>query len=492
MVNTVQAKVVDVNEGKTSGRKITRIFDELYDLEGFQHPGGENALSMAFGRDVTELFHTSHQFVDQAKLKQVLQKYKYTETGPSAVVIPANGVYNWKETLESDFYKELRQLTDPIFARYGTKQSWYRSLEIAIMFLLLIWQYGQFAQGYWYTIFTFPTFIWLIAVNVAHDAGHFAVSHTPLINDLFFQLMNFNTSTFYWNHQHVIGHHNFPNVPYMDPDIYTVKLFRHSKFDPLIPAHKNQTLVYMLLASIRMPLSYLLQTYRLYLCKDFLGFFPLATSSLCNKQMMLWQTVIILSIFHILPFLFHGLTWKGVCFAFVPHMVFSWHYIINVSFNHQHPLNDEGFHTNFYIHQIITGHNVDVSTWWNYWVYLYSGGLCYQIEHHLFPTVNHCHLWRIRPIVQALCAKYGIVYNISPSMWTAWRGFIDHMEKMTTCDATKTTAAANGKVDQQEVLQSVTDEKSRDEYLRQLLLSKTPPTNVRSNIRQLNKLKKQN
>jgi fatty acid desaturase len=38
------------------------------------------------------------------------------------------------------------------------------------------------------------------------------------------------------------------------------------------------------------------------------------------------------------------------------------------------------------------------------------GGLNYQIEHHLFPTMPRANLRRVRPIVREYCAEYGIPY----------------------------------------------------------------------------------
>ena len=31
-----------------------------------------------------------------------------------------------------------------------------------------------------------------------------------------------------------------------------------------------------------------------------------------------------------------------------------------------------------------------------------------QIEHHMFPCINHCHLPALQPKVEALCLKHGV------------------------------------------------------------------------------------
>ena len=52
-----------------------------------------------------------------------------------------------------------------------------------------------------------------------------------------------------------------------------------------------------------------------------------------------------------------------------------------------------------------------------------------QIEHHLFPSVNHCHLRKLAPYIKALCIKHNIHYNVSPGMVTAVIKYIDHLRK---------------------------------------------------------------
>lgn len=57
-------------------------------------------------------------------------------------------------------------------------------------------------------------------------------------------------------------------------------------------------------------------------------------------------------------------------------------------------------------------------------------GLNLQIEHHLFPSVNHCHLHALVPHVKELCKKYNVNYPESPSMWEALQKHVDHLYDM--------------------------------------------------------------
>jgi fatty acid desaturase len=57
--------------------------------------------------------------------------------------------------------------------------------------------------------------------------------------------------------------------------------------------------------------------------------------------------------------------------------------------------------------QVTTTRNVDDT----FFVGWFMGGLHYQIEHHLFPFVPRHSLHKVRPLVEALCAKHGVKYH---------------------------------------------------------------------------------
>lgn len=48
---------------------------------------------------------------------------------------------------------------------------------------------------------------------------------------------------------------------------------------------------------------------------------------------------------------------------------------------------------------------------YNAWVDWFMGGLNYQIEHHLFPSMPRHNLGKIQPSIKALCRKHGLPYE---------------------------------------------------------------------------------
>ena len=58
------------------------------------------------------------------------------------------------------------------------------------------------------------------------------------------------------------------------------------------------------------------------------------------------------------------------------------------------------------------------------------GGLNFQIEHHLFPTVRHTHYAAIAPIVARNCRLFGVRYTIQPSLRAALHSHFIHIRAM--------------------------------------------------------------
>lgn len=54
------------------------------------------------------------------------------------------------------------------------------------------------------------------------------------------------------------------------------------------------------------------------------------------------------------------------------------------------------------------------------------GGLNYQIEHHLFPSLPRPHLRKIQPLVAAHCVTVGIPYT-QTGLWTAYCDVVSHL-----------------------------------------------------------------
>jgi fatty acid desaturase len=77
--------------------------------------------------------------------------------------------------------------------------------------------------------------------------------------------------------------------------------------------------------------------------------------------------------------------------------------------------------------QILTSANWGTNN--PFWL-LISGGLNYQIEHHLFPSISHIHYPLISQITKQTCQEFNIPYNEYPTFRAIFLDFIRHLYRM--------------------------------------------------------------
>ena len=83
------------------------------------------------------------------------------------------------------------------------------------------------------------------------------------------------------------------------------------------------------------------------------------------------------------------------------------------------PTIDENGRMDFFREQVITSRNVTGPVLVDFWY----GGLNYQIEHHLFPTMPRNNLRKVKPIVEQFCRERGVPYHEANLFASYWEGF---------------------------------------------------------------------
>ena len=140
-VNDVEVEI-EFKEKSQYSLPFTMIHGDIYDLTEFKHPGGKVAIELAYGRDATEMFESMHALCDKKKLSAILQKYKVITKGRQDIVktyIQPSGVFDWKETLESNFTKELQDFAK-MTLKAGDKINTTKFFEIGIKCYLFLLQ----------------------------------------------------------------------------------------------------------------------------------------------------------------------------------------------------------------------------------------------------------------------------------------------------------------------------------------------------------------
>ncbi len=100
----------------------------------------------------------------------------------------------------------------------------------------------------------------------------------------------------------------------------------------------------------------------------------------------------------------------GLAFAFLGVQLGVFGVYMGASFAPNHKgmaIIPEDSRLDFLSKQVLTSRNISGGTWMS----MLMGGLNYQIEHHLFPSMPRPHLLRARRLVRAHCAERGVPYT---------------------------------------------------------------------------------
>ena len=117
---------------------------------------------------------------------------------------------------------------------------------------------------------------------------------------------------------------------------------------------------------------------------------------------------------------------QAVLFALIHHMVFGLHLGSVFAPNHKGmEMPDDDSNWGHLDKQVLTSRNVNgglVTDWM-------MGGLNYQIEHHLFPSMPRANLRFAQPIVRAYCERIGMPY-VSTGLIESYRLGLRHMHEV--------------------------------------------------------------
>ena len=173
---------------------MTRIHGRYYDLTNFKHPGGPIPIGLVDGRDGTELFESHHLFTSR-DMQGILSAYEVEDH----LEIACSGVYDWQATKSDPFTLELHEAARKVLGK-DIKATRSRQLLILVMLLVALTQVYGFARGDWFSILTMPLAVWVFAVNVFHDASHFALSRSSVVNDLGTEIGFMFSTPYVWYH----------------------------------------------------------------------------------------------------------------------------------------------------------------------------------------------------------------------------------------------------------------------------------------------------
>lgn len=353
---------------------------------------------------------------------------------PNSPIKPVKRI-KFSTSNDMDFVRTLRQRVDAYFEQASTERTanWRMVLKTVALLGLYLIPYALVVTG----MVSNPWALFLlwvlmafgmagIGMSIMHDANHGAYSKNPEMNKWIGYLINIvGGSAFVWKIQHNILHHSYTNIDGHDGDIDTGGILRLSPETKPRFIHRFQFIYAWFL--------YGLMTLNWATFKDFKQFIEFKVRGLAakGKGVFAWQftrmTAAKLAYYTfmlVLPFIFSPVAW-WVTLLFFLAMHFIAGVILSSIFQSAHvmpeveyPKPDEAgkMDTNWFVHQLRTTCNFSPRSRVFSW---FVGGLNYQIEHHLFPTVSHVHYRNLSAIVQRTAKEYGLPYYVYGNFFSA-------------------------------------------------------------------------
>ena len=410
---------------------------KVYDITKFipRHPGG-SLIFVKPGGDVTQLFHSYHPDY----VRKVLDKFhigELLEADRTKTVTYSEEKCEFYEACKervATYFKENK--LDP---RYSTSMYIKTALILGTLFLSYMATFYYTSSLLLALLFgvVFGTCKAEVGVSIQHDANHGAYHKNGWLGDwIGITLDLVGASSFMWKQQHVVGHHAYCNVLDEDPDIRVSDpdARRCEKTQPWQPYHRYQ--------HIYLGIMYCLLSMKSTMLDDFTALKsgkigPVSIADFTRKEsLVFWGSkAFYYTYWFALPLMFSQFSLGALALIwFSSEAVTGW--LLAFMFQVAHVSEEtEFFHKtdsnvvekSWAVTQVET--TADFSHKSFFWTH-FSGGLNYQVVHHLFPGYCHCHYPLMAPIILETCKEFGVKYQVYQTFWEALRGHFNHLRKV--------------------------------------------------------------
>lgn len=328
----------------------------------------------------------------------------------------------------AEFYKTLQQRVREYFkenniSRFGNKGMVFKTVFMISLYVVpFILLNTVFNESVGLTIL-----MWVlmgfgmagVGLSIMHDANHGAYSKNDTVNKLLGLVINgVGGSDVNWRIQHNVLHHTYTNVSGYDEDIDPGKIMRFTPRAERLGIHKYQ--------HIYAWFFYGMMTLMWCTAKDFVQAARFKRQNLLKTQNITYgkliRAIIITKIIYFTIILFIPLYFQTTILS-IPATIGCFllmHFIAGVSlaaiFQPAHVVptstyeipNESGVvEADWAVNQLYNTANFAPKAKFFSW---FVGGLNFQVEHHLFPTISHVHYKKLSEIVKKTASEYNLPY----------------------------------------------------------------------------------
>ncbi|EKX38201.1 hypothetical protein GUITHDRAFT_89468 [Guillardia theta CCMP2712] len=385
----------------------------VYSLRGWNHPGGDQILLFG-GNDVSVQYRMIHPFhapgvVGKMPKIGVLESYRKD--------------YSFGSKFEKDLIEAVGKVVKPN-QRFATPGFCMRLVFYISLYSVLMYSYVVYGSS-WLLCAALGVSQALIGLNVQHDANHGAISRFPVVNEILgFGADLIGGSKYLWLQQHWT-HHAYTNDIERDPDAKSCDpffLFHNYPHDsPMRKAFHAFQHFWMLPILSFYWLSSIVSSEAISVThiSSKQGGMRFENSYLKNHRIQTWLLrAFYLACTSLSPF-YHHQWHTALLHVWFMSVVESLSLAIPFALSHnfedaeRHPLDaGNGEPVDWYKSQVETSstYGGKVAGW-------ITGGLNFQVEHHLFPRMSSAWYPYIQPVVSEVCKKHGVRYAYYPSFF---------------------------------------------------------------------------
>lgn len=342
----------------------------------------------------------------------------------------------------SVFFNALKEKVDTYFKSNNISETGNIKLYIKTIILLLT------AAGLYTTLVFFTPNVWIsiilcallginlagIGFNVMHDGAHGSFSTKNWVNELMgYSLNAMGGSVYLWKYKHNVNHHSFTNIEGMDDDIDIKPWMRVHSDQKKYWFHKFQHIYWVGLYGATYLLWIFFQDFKKYFTGK-VGETPFRKMDV-KEHIIFWVSKLVyIAAFLVLPVFTVGLVETIVGYSVIAAVCGLF---IAVVFQLAHIVEDAQFATpdakvykiedEWAVHQIQTTANFATKSKVVSW---FTGGLNFQVEHHLFPRISHIHYPKIAELVRETCAQFNVQYIEFPTVYAAVRSHVSHLKEV--------------------------------------------------------------
>lgn len=272
-----------------------------------------------------------------------------------------------------------------------------------------------------------------IGFNVMHDGAHGSFSSRKWVNNLAGLSLNFvGANVFMWKTKHNVIHHTYTNIDEVDDDLNARPFLRLCENQKHYKIHRFQHYYFIAAYSLLYLYWVFFTDYKKYFTGK-VGDIPIKKMKL-SDHISFWG----FKAFFMLSFVLVPIYFVGFVPWLVGFLIFGLFtgILISIVFQLAHSVEEASFpipdsaqkiEDEWAIHQLKTTANFATK---NKIVSWFTGGLNFQIEHHLFPNISHIHYPEISKIVKETCRDYNIPYIEFPKVRMAVASHYSHLRQL--------------------------------------------------------------